>query len=95
MKLHPEVLVKHGKKPFVVLPYEEFVALQERLDDAEDLLELCKAKRAEGKKAAIGLANVKRKLGLRCLCSRKAEKGASTFLGQEAAARQRTIYARS
>ena len=65
MKLHPEILEKNGKKEFAVLPYEEFLALQERLAEAEDVLELRKAKRAEGKKKAVPLADVKRKLGLR------------------------------
>ena len=64
MKLHPEILVRNGKKQFAVLPYEEFIALQERLADADDLLELRKAKRAEGKKRSIPLAEVKRELGL-------------------------------
>ena len=40
LTLHPDILVKNGKKQFAVLPYEEFVALQERLADAEDLLDL-------------------------------------------------------
>jgi hypothetical protein len=31
MTLHPEILKKKGKKQFAVLPYEEFVALQEWL----------------------------------------------------------------
>ncbi len=65
LKLHPEILIKNGKKQFAVLPYEEYVAVQERLADAEDLLELRKAKRAEGKKRSIPLATVKRELGLR------------------------------
>lgn len=64
MKLHPSILVKNGKKEFVVLPYEEFLAIQERLADAEDLMELRRAKRAEGKKRPIPLAEAKRKLGL-------------------------------
>jgi hypothetical protein len=59
LKLHPEILKKNGKRKFVVLPYEEFLALQERLAEAEDLLELHKAKRAEGKKKSIPLAEVK------------------------------------
>jgi hypothetical protein len=46
-----------------VLPYEEFAALQERLADAEGLLELRKAKRAEGKSRSISLAEAKRQLG--------------------------------
>ena len=44
LKLHPEILVKDGKKQFAVLPYEEFLAVQERLADAEDLFELRDAK---------------------------------------------------
>ena len=64
LKLHPEIMSKNGRKQFVVLPYEEFVAVQERLADADDLLELRKAKRAEGGKKSIPLAAVKRTLGL-------------------------------
>lgn len=64
LKLHPEILERNGEKQFVVLPYEEFVALQERLGEADDVLELRKAKRAEGKKS-ISLAEVKRTLGMR------------------------------
>jgi hypothetical protein len=55
-------LVKDGKRQFAVLPYEQFVALQKCLSDAEDLLELRKAKRAEGKKRSIPLAQAKRRL---------------------------------
>jgi hypothetical protein len=65
LKLHPEILSKNGKKEFVVLPYDEFLALQERLSDAEDLMDLRKAKRSEGKKKGIPLAEAKRALGIR------------------------------
>ncbi len=65
LKLHPEILVRDGKKQFAILPYEEFLAVQERLADADDLLELRKAKRAEGRKRSVPLAEVKRKLGLK------------------------------
>jgi PHD/YefM family antitoxin component YafN of YafNO toxin-antitoxin module len=64
LKLHPEILVKNGKKEFVILTYEEFVAMQERLADAEDLMELRKAKRAEGNKKTMPLAKAKRQLGV-------------------------------
>jgi PHD/YefM family antitoxin component YafN of YafNO toxin-antitoxin module len=60
-----KALVKNGKKQFAVLPYEEFLALQEQLADAEDLLELRRAKRAEGRKRSIPLAEVKRELGMK------------------------------
>ena len=60
MTLHPEILVKDGKKQFAVLPYEEFMSLKERLEDMEDLLQLRKAKKAEGRKRTVPLARVKR-----------------------------------
>jgi len=59
LKLNSEVLMKNGKREFVVLPYKEFVALQAKLEDAEDLLALRKAKRAEGKKRSTPLTAVK------------------------------------
>ena len=64
LKLHPEILEKNGKKLFAVLPYEEFLEMQSRLADAEDLLELRKAKRSDGRKRSIPLSEVKRQLGL-------------------------------
>ncbi|CAI4031443.1 Type II toxin-antitoxin system Phd/YefM family antitoxin [Nitrospira tepida] len=65
MTLHPEILIKDGKKQFAVLPYEEFVSLKERLEDMEDLLQLRKAKKAEGRKRSVSLSRVKRELGLK------------------------------
>ena len=65
LKLHPEILIKNGKKEFVVLPYEEFLAIKERLEDVDDLLELRKAKRSQGGKRSTPLAKAKRELGLR------------------------------
>ena len=38
--LHPEFLTKGGKKEFAVIPYEEFLRLQEILEDMEDLRDL-------------------------------------------------------
>lgn len=63
--LHPKILMTDGKKQFSVLPYEEFVLLKERLEDMEDLLQLRKAKKAEGRKRSVPLASVKRQLSLR------------------------------
>ena len=62
MTLHPEILIKDGEKQFAVLPYEEFVSLKERLEEMEDLLELRKAKKAEGRKRTVPLARVRRQL---------------------------------
>lgn len=65
MTLQPEILVTDGKKQFAVLPYEEFVSLKERLEEMEDLLELRKAKKAEGRKRTVPLARVKRQLNVK------------------------------
>jgi hypothetical protein len=45
--LHPEIIEKNGTKESVLLPYSEFVALREWIEDVEDLLELREAKRNE------------------------------------------------
>ncbi|MBV9211857.1 MAG: type II toxin-antitoxin system Phd/YefM family antitoxin [Acidobacteria bacterium] len=57
-ELHPEILTKNGRKEFAVLPYEEFVALQEWLEDIEDLLDLREAKEAENGADTVPLAEV-------------------------------------
>jgi hypothetical protein len=61
-ELHPETLSKDGRKEFAILPYEEFVALQEWLADVEDLLDLRTAKDAEHDAPTISLAEVERRL---------------------------------
>ena len=35
--LNPEFLTKNGQKEFAVIPYEEFIKLQEFLEDLQDL----------------------------------------------------------
>jgi hypothetical protein len=37
MTLHPQIIEKKGKKEFVILPYEEFLLIQEVLDDLDDI----------------------------------------------------------
>ena len=64
MGLHPQVLRRGGKEEFVVLPYEEFLEIQERLADAEDLLELRQAKREEGDHPSVSLPEVKKQFRL-------------------------------
>lgn len=44
MTLHPQIIEKEGKKEFVIIPYEEFLLIQEALDDLDDLKELRKEK---------------------------------------------------
>lgn len=64
MELHPEFLTKDGKRQFAVLPYEEFLALQEFLEEIEDLMALRAAKQEEADQATVPLAEVKQMLGL-------------------------------
>jgi hypothetical protein len=64
LNLHPEVLRKNGKEEFVVLPYEEYLALQEFLAEVEDLLVLREAKQEEAQEPTVSLAEVKQRLGL-------------------------------
>ena len=47
MRLNPQIIEKGGKKEFVVLPYEEYQAIEELIEDYMDLIDLREAK-AEG-----------------------------------------------
>jgi Antitoxin Phd_YefM, type II toxin-antitoxin system len=47
MRLNPQIIEKGGKKEFVVLPYEEYQAIEELMEDYMDLIDLREAK-AEG-----------------------------------------------
>lgn len=58
MKLHPQVIKKEGKKEFIVLPYEEFKALEEAMHDYEDLRDLREAKETSKNHAAVPLEKV-------------------------------------
>ena len=40
MTIHPQIIEKEGKKEFVIIPYEEFLLIQEALEDLDDLREL-------------------------------------------------------
>jgi len=62
MVLNAQIIEKDGKKEFAVLPYEEFLKLQEELDDYEDLRCLRAAKAAEGGAPAVGLADLRKRL---------------------------------
>jgi hypothetical protein len=66
MKLHAQILKKNGRNEFVVLPYEEYRALAERLADAEDTLALRRARRADKRRTpGLSLDELKAKLGLK------------------------------
>lgn len=65
MNLHVNYVKKNGKKEFVVIPYEEFIALQEQLADYVDLRELRKAKAEEADAPTISLEEAKKRLKLK------------------------------
>ena len=64
IELHPEIIEKDGKKQFVVLTYEEFLAIEEALADADDLSELRAARKEEHDAPSIPLEQVVEELGL-------------------------------
>ena len=59
IQLTPEFLKKDGKSEFVVLPYEEFLLIEEVLADLQDLQDLRQAKVDEQDSPTIALADVK------------------------------------
>jgi PHD/YefM family antitoxin component YafN of YafNO toxin-antitoxin module len=64
IQLNPEFLKKDGKPEFVVLPYEEFLLLQDLLADLEDLQDLRQAKTEEQDAPTVSLAAAKQRLNL-------------------------------
>ena len=61
---NPTILYRDGKKAFVILPYEEFVLMEEELQNFDDLKTLREAKTIEADATTIPLSEVKKELGL-------------------------------
>ena len=59
MSIHPQVIEKEGKKEFVVLPYEEFLAIKESLEDFEDLKDLREAKAESSGESTVKLDDIR------------------------------------
>ena len=62
MSSHPQVIEKEGKKEYVVLPYEEFLAIKESLEDFEDLKDLREAKAASFGEKTVKLSDIREEL---------------------------------
>ncbi|MGR3301790.1 MAG: type II toxin-antitoxin system Phd/YefM family antitoxin [Candidatus Scalindua sp.] len=62
MTLHPQIIEREGKKGFVILPYEEFIAIKEELENYEDLRE---AKESSKHEKSIPLSTVINDLDLK------------------------------
>ena len=64
LKLSPKILEHEGRKAFAVIPYDEFIVLQDILSDYEDLKELRTAKREEKSASTSPLAVVREELSI-------------------------------
>jgi PHD/YefM family antitoxin component YafN of YafNO toxin-antitoxin module len=69
--LHAQIIKKNGKKDYVVLPYEEFLKVQEELENYDDLRSLREAKEREKDAPTVGMAELKKKIGRRTGQSRQ------------------------
>jgi hypothetical protein len=56
--------MKDEQYEYIILPYQAFIALQERLEELEDLLDLRNAKETEQHKPSLSLVKVQQELGL-------------------------------
>jgi len=65
INLRPQILKKNGRGEFVILSYKEFLAIQEALEDAADVLALQQAREEEGPSSPrYSLEEVRMRLGL-------------------------------
>lgn len=62
---HPNFLIKNGTKEFAVLPYNEFIDIQDKLEDYEDLVELRNAKVKEKHAKTTSLKEARKKLRIK------------------------------
>ena len=69
--LHAQIIKKNGKKDYVVLPYEEFLKIQEELEDYDDLRSLREAKEMDKNAPTITMAELQKKIGRRTGQSRR------------------------
>jgi len=60
LKLNPQIIEKDGTKEFVVLPYTDFLIIQEELEDYEDLRLLREAKEKEKNAPPTNLSAIKK-----------------------------------
>ena len=58
MSIHPQIIEKDGKKEFVILSYDEFLWVQEALEDYEDLRTLRDEKAAAAEDTTRALDEV-------------------------------------
>jgi hypothetical protein len=60
-----QIIEKHGKKEFAVIPYKDFVRMREEIDDCHDLRDLRRAKADPQNKEGRSFGTVAKELGLK------------------------------
>lgn len=60
--LNIQIIKKNGKKEYVVMPYDEFLKVQEELDDYQNLRRLREAKKAEQYAPTVSIEELKEHL---------------------------------
>jgi len=60
-----QIIEKHGKKEFAVIPYKDFLRMQENLEDYSDLKDLRRAKLEPMNQLGRSFDDVAKELGLK------------------------------
>jgi PHD/YefM family antitoxin component YafN of YafNO toxin-antitoxin module len=76
IQLDPQLISRSGKPEFVVLPYAQFKALQEHLEDMEDLRLLQEARARDNGSPGLSIDQVRRRLKLKSQGKAKKRKSA-------------------
>lgn len=63
--MKPQIIEKLGKKEFAVIPYEDFIRMQEDIEDFNDLKDLREAKFDPRNQKGRSFDDVAKELGLR------------------------------
>lgn len=64
ISINPQILEKNGKKEFAILPYEDFLKMQEELECYNDLRILREAKQEEKNAPSISYKEAKNILNI-------------------------------
>lgn len=63
-EIHPLILRREGKNAFVILTWEEFEAIEEALENAEDLRILREARDADTDEPSLSQEEMEREFGV-------------------------------
>lgn len=64
ISINPQILEKNGKKEFAILPYEDFLKMQEELECYNDLRILREAKQEEQNTSSVSFEEAKKILNI-------------------------------